>query len=147
MDGLKSGDRALSFSSAEPRLETRRCGEVRQVFASISGYPLAEAGMFALEGIDHIALAVKDVERSVAWYKDVLGLERRYQDAWGSYPAVVGTGTTSIALFPVDGAEPKPSPGRDVLAMRHFAFRTDRANFDLARRELSQRHISFESQH
>jgi catechol 2,3-dioxygenase-like lactoylglutathione lyase family enzyme len=103
--------------------------------------------MFSIEGIDHIALAVKDVERSVAWYKDVLGLERRHEDAWGNYPAMVGIGTTSIALFPVDGAEPKPSPGRDVLAMRHFAFRTDRANFDRARRELSQRGIPFEAQH
>jgi catechol 2,3-dioxygenase-like lactoylglutathione lyase family enzyme len=103
--------------------------------------------MFSLEGLDHIALAVKDVERSVAWYKEVLGLERRYQDAWGSYPAVVGAGTTSIALFPVDGPEPKPRPDSDVLAMRHFAFRTDRANFDLARRELSQRGILLHSEH
>ncbi|HEV7998275.1 MAG TPA: VOC family protein [Planctomycetaceae bacterium] len=103
--------------------------------------------MFALDGIDHVALAVKDVERSVAWYKDVLGLERRYQDAWGSYPAVVGAGTTSIALFPVDGPEPKPCLGSDVLAMRHFAFRTDRANFNLARRELSQRGILLHSEH
>jgi catechol 2,3-dioxygenase-like lactoylglutathione lyase family enzyme len=103
--------------------------------------------MFSVEGIDHIALAVRDVERSVAWYKDVLGLERRYEDAWGNYPAVVGVGTTSIALFPVTGVEPKPSPSRDVLAMRHFAFRTDRANFDSARRELNQRGIPLESQH
>jgi catechol 2,3-dioxygenase-like lactoylglutathione lyase family enzyme len=103
--------------------------------------------MFSIEGIDHIALAVSDVERSVAWYKEVLGLERRYEDAWGSYPAMVGVGTTSIALFPVEGPVAKPSPGRDVLAMRHFAFRADRANFDLARRELSQRGIPLEAQH
>ncbi len=103
--------------------------------------------MFSVEGIDHIALAVRDVERSVAWYKEVLGLERRYEDAWGNYPAVVGVGTTSIALFPVEGTEPKASPGRDVLAMRHFAFRTDRSNFDAARRELARRGISLQSQH
>jgi catechol 2,3-dioxygenase-like lactoylglutathione lyase family enzyme len=103
--------------------------------------------MFSLEGIDHIALAVRDVERSVGWYQEVLGLERRYQDAWGNQPAMVGIGTTSIALFPVEGAQPKHSPGRDVLAMRHFAFRTDRANFDLARHELSKRGIPFEHQH
>jgi catechol 2,3-dioxygenase-like lactoylglutathione lyase family enzyme len=103
--------------------------------------------MFSVEGIDHIALAVKDVERSVAWYKEVLGLERRHEDVWGSYPAMVGVGATSIALFPVEGTEAKPSPGRDVLAMRHFAFRTDRANFDRARRALSQRGIPLEAQH
>jgi catechol 2,3-dioxygenase-like lactoylglutathione lyase family enzyme len=103
--------------------------------------------MFSVEGIDHIALAVKDVERSVVWYKDVLGLERRHEEAWGNYPAMVGVGTTSIALFPVEGAEPKASPDRDVLAMRHFAFRTDRANFDRARRELNERGIRLEAQH
>jgi catechol 2,3-dioxygenase-like lactoylglutathione lyase family enzyme len=102
--------------------------------------------MFSVEGIDHIALAVRDVERSVAWYKDVLGLERRYAEAWGNNPAMVGIGTTSIALFRVEGAAPKPSPSRDVLAMRHFAFRTDRANFDRARRELSQQGIAVEFQ-
>jgi catechol 2,3-dioxygenase-like lactoylglutathione lyase family enzyme len=103
--------------------------------------------MFSVEGIDHIALAVSDVERSVAWYQEVLGLERRYEEAWGNFPAMVGVGLTSIALFPVEGAAAKPSPGRDVLAMRHFAFRTDRANFDLARRELGRRGVRFESQH
>jgi catechol 2,3-dioxygenase-like lactoylglutathione lyase family enzyme len=102
--------------------------------------------MFSVEGIDHIALTVRDVDCSVAWYRDVLGLERRYQDAWGNYPAMVGIGTTSIALFPVEGADPKPSPGRDVLAMRHFAFRTDRKNFDAARSELNQRGIAVEFQ-
>jgi catechol 2,3-dioxygenase-like lactoylglutathione lyase family enzyme len=103
--------------------------------------------MFSLEGIDHIAIAVKDVERSVAWYKEVLGLERRYEEAWGNYPAMVGIGTTAIALFPVEGASAKPSPGRDVLAMRHFAFRADRANFERARLELGRRGLSVEYQH
>ena len=79
--------------------------------------------MFRLEGIDHIAIAVRDVERSAAWYQDVLGLERRYRDAWGDYPAMVGAGTSCVALFAVEGTQPKPTPGRDVLAMRHFGFR------------------------
>jgi catechol 2,3-dioxygenase-like lactoylglutathione lyase family enzyme len=103
--------------------------------------------MFVLEGIDHIALAVKDVDRSVAWYKEVLGLKRRHEEAWGNYPAMVGIGKTCVALFPVEGTKPRPSPGRDVLAMRHFAFRTDRANFERAKAELSQRGIPIESQH
>jgi catechol 2,3-dioxygenase-like lactoylglutathione lyase family enzyme len=103
--------------------------------------------LFSLEGIDHIALAVRDVERSLAWYREVLGLERRYEEAWGNYPAMVGVGKTSIALFPVDGAEPKRSSGSDVLAMRHFAFRTDRANFELAQRDLSERGIPLHLEH
>ncbi len=102
--------------------------------------------MFVLEGIDHIALAVRDVERSVLWYQEVLGLERRFESVWGNYPAVVGVGTTSLALFPVKSADPAPPPGRDVIAMRHFAFRVDRANFDAATTALKERGLTIEFQ-
>ncbi len=90
-----------------------------------------------LEGIDHVALAVRDVRSSAKWYQDVLGLERLYEEAWGDYPAVVGIGGAAIALFPIEGSDPKPRPGRDVLAMRHLAFRADAENFARAQRELT----------
>lgn len=98
---------------------------------------------FALDGIDHVALAVRDVKASVRWYEDVLGLTRRYQEAWGDYPAVVAAGTTALALFPVESRTPQPSPGRNVLAMRHVAFRADAANFAGAKQALARRHITF----
>jgi catechol 2,3-dioxygenase-like lactoylglutathione lyase family enzyme len=56
-----------------------------------------------LESIDHVALAVRDVEASARWYVDVLGLSRLHQDVWGSFPAVVGAGGTALALFPMQG--------------------------------------------
>ena len=89
-----------------------------------------------VEGIDHVALTVRDVARSVGWYQAVLGLERRHADVWGDFPAVVGAGTTSLALFPAPVPEPGPPPGREVLSIRHVAFRVDRATFDRARGEL-----------
>jgi catechol 2,3-dioxygenase-like lactoylglutathione lyase family enzyme len=99
-----------------------------------------------VQGIDHVALLVRDVERSVSWYRDVLGLERRYEEVWGSFPAVVGKGSTSLALFPVDGASPHPPPGRDTICVRHVAFRVDRASFAAARGELARRGIAFDFQ-
>lgn len=101
--------------------------------------------MFEVQGIDHVALAVRDVRRSVRWYQDVLGLERRYQDVWGEYPAVIGAGTTTVALFPAEGT-PRSAPGRDVLGMRHLAFRVDAGNFDRAQLTLRDRGIAFEFQ-
>jgi len=101
---------------------------------------------FKLDGIDHVALSVRDVDRSAAWYCEVLGLERRYENVWGSHPAVVGIGTTSLALFPVTGPVPQPPPGRDVLAMRHLAFRATRAEFGHARAALEARGIAVEHQ-
>jgi catechol 2,3-dioxygenase-like lactoylglutathione lyase family enzyme len=88
--------------------------------------------MFRVEGIDHVALTVRDVARSVAWYRDVLGLERHYEPTWGDFPAVVGAGTTALALFPARAPAPGPPPGRDVLSVRHIAFRVDREMFGRA---------------
>ena len=101
---------------------------------------------FQLDGIDHIALNVRDVEQSVRWYCDVLGLERRHADVWGSHPAVVGIGTTSLALFPVEGPNPRPRPGRDVITMRHIAFRASRRDFDHALAALQARGFTPEIQ-
>lgn len=93
--------------------------------------------MLRLEGIDHVALTVRDLARSVAWYQAVLGLERRYADVWGDFPAVLGVGTTFLALFPAPVPEPAPPPEREVISIRHIAFRVDRAAFDQARGELA----------
>ena len=38
--------------------------------------------MLRVEAMDHIVLLVDDVERSVAWYRDVLGLEPLRYDEW-----------------------------------------------------------------
>jgi catechol 2,3-dioxygenase-like lactoylglutathione lyase family enzyme len=35
-----------------------------------------------VEGLDHVVLVVADVERSVAWYRDRLGLEVLRLDEW-----------------------------------------------------------------
>ena len=53
-----------------------------------------------LEGLDHIALAVSDVEESVKWYLEVLGLERQHEGSWDGIPIFVGKGATGIAFFP-----------------------------------------------
>ena len=102
--------------------------------------------MFRLEGIDHVALTVRDVERSAAWYQEVLGLERRHREVWGSHPAIVGVGTTSLALFPVQGDDPAGPPGRETICVRHVAFRVDRRNFEAARATLGARGIALEEQ-
>ena len=98
--------------------------------------------MVKVEAFDHLVLVCQDVERTLAWYQDVLGLERRYEEVWGDFPAVVGAGTTALALFPTSVAEPTPPPGREVLSVRHIAFRVDRATFDRARGHLEARGIT-----
>ena len=99
--------------------------------------------MFKVQGIDHIGLAVKDVQKSVEWYKELLGMERLYEDVWGNFPGVVGIGDTSVAFFPTDDPN---IPLPDGLPIHHLAFRVDRANFKSAQETLRQKGIDFEFQ-
>lgn len=55
--------------------------------------------MFAIKRIDDVALTVRDVGRSIAWYRDVLGLERRLEQVWGDNPVMMFAGDTALALF------------------------------------------------
>jgi catechol 2,3-dioxygenase-like lactoylglutathione lyase family enzyme len=108
-----------------------------------------------LERIDHVALAVGDVERSARWYIGVLGFERRYDEIWGGYPVFVGKGKAAIALFPARaGGRQGPernsngpiSSSRPPIRMLHLAFRANRKNFLAAQEELKRRGIKFEFQ-
>jgi catechol 2,3-dioxygenase-like lactoylglutathione lyase family enzyme len=96
-----------------------------------------------LEGIDHVALGVRDIERSVKWYIEVLGFERLHEGIWDGVPTFIGRGNTGIALFPASSdAKSTPSSHRE-LRMLHLAFRADRENFLAAQRELEERGIKF----
>ena len=53
-----------------------------------------------LEGIDHVAVGVRDIEQSAKWYIDVLGFERLHEGMWDGVPTFIGKGNTGIALFP-----------------------------------------------
>jgi catechol 2,3-dioxygenase-like lactoylglutathione lyase family enzyme len=99
-----------------------------------------------LEGIDHVAVGVRDIERSAKWYTEVLGFERLYEGAWDGVPTFVGKGKTGIALFPASpDAKSAASTHRD-LRLLHLAFRADRENFLTAQRELEKRGIKFQFQ-
>ena len=106
--------------------------------------------MFPLHTLDHIALAVRDVAASAAWYADVLGLKRVHADVWGDVPTMMAAGNnTMLALFPVKcapGIDPKPPPGKEFIAIRHFAFRTDRAGFEQSQAHLRELEVEFRSE-
>jgi catechol 2,3-dioxygenase-like lactoylglutathione lyase family enzyme len=92
-----------------------------------------------LEGIDHVAFVVPDVEQTAAWYVEVLGFERRYEGSWGGVPAFIGKGTTALALFPRE----QGAGGKQDGPFRHLAMRADRSEFVKAQEELRARGIHF----
>jgi catechol 2,3-dioxygenase-like lactoylglutathione lyase family enzyme len=91
-----------------------------------------------VQGLDHVAFAVGDQERSLEWYRELLGLEREFADVWGDTPAAAMSGGSGLALFKTSGERPH--------GFRHIAFRVDRENFDRARRELPEKGIELEFQ-
>jgi len=93
-----------------------------------------------LDALDHVGLAVSDVGRSIEWYQRVLGLERAYQDAWGSYPAVLVAGGSGVALFPAGGA---PIPPSTFDSLPHVGFRVSAWAYSQARSELQASGVDF----
>jgi catechol 2,3-dioxygenase-like lactoylglutathione lyase family enzyme len=102
--------------------------------------------MFELEGLDHIALAVQDVERSADWYVDVLGFERRFQGMWEGVPVFVARGKTAIALFPGGSGQANPPVSAKPDGTLHLALRANRENFEAAQQDLTRHGIAFHFQ-
>lgn len=79
----------------------------------------------AVRGFDHLAITVSDVDRAVAFYRDVLGGEVLYKDRFddGSFPIVtVVVGGNRINVHPspprVDLVAALPTPGSVDLCFR-----------------------------
>src|SRR5437868_13476082 len=85
--------------------------------------------MFNIESLDHVALSVRDLERSARWYADVLGFKRQHEGMWDGVPLFVGNGAAAIALFPAHDKAGSTSRDRAAVRALHFAFRADRENF------------------
>jgi catechol 2,3-dioxygenase-like lactoylglutathione lyase family enzyme len=90
---------------------------------------------FRTEGLDHVALAVSDLDAAEAFYRDVLGLERVIPE-WDP-PRVLASGGSGVALFPRDD----DVPGGSAPHIPHVAFRVDREAFEAAQADLSERGI------
>ena len=99
--------------------------------------------MFQLQGIDHVALAVRDVGRTAQWFMDVLGFEHRHPGVWDGVPMFIGKGDTALALFPARDNAREPSSRAAHIGMLHLAFRATRQEFEDAQRELKARGIEF----
>ena len=99
--------------------------------------------MFRVNRLDHVALTVRDVQKSVAWYRDVFGLERRHAETWGDYPVMMCAGDTALALFEAKGPVSNALDSRGAAIMRHVAFQVDRVNFVKAQETLRERGIEF----
>lgn len=87
------------------------------------------------QGLDHVAIAVADVERSERFYAEVLGFERAHPE-W-HVPVVMAATGTGVAIFDKD-LHPGDAYGNPEVRILHIAFRVDREGFERAREELAE---------
>jgi catechol 2,3-dioxygenase-like lactoylglutathione lyase family enzyme len=95
--------------------------------------------VFKTESMDHVALAVSDLEASERWYAETLGLERRFEEAWSGPPVMMCVGETCVALFRAREGEPLGTE----KGLRHVAFRVDRPNFEACKEGLGAKGLEF----
>ncbi len=93
--------------------------------------------MITINSFDHVALLVQDIDRSIQWYADLFGMQRRFQDVWTGKrdPVVMVVGNVQLALFQTEG--PLPAHHKN----EHFAVSMTRNQFAQARQELAARNI------
>jgi glyoxylase I family protein len=99
--------------------------------------------------LDHIVLNVSDIERSLKFYTEVLGLQAERVDEFKAgkvgFPSVRINDDTIIDLFPVRGAENKSKPGEKPQGnLNHFCMVVAREDFSgivdyLGRHEIAVR--------
>jgi catechol 2,3-dioxygenase-like lactoylglutathione lyase family enzyme len=100
---------------------------------------------FKIDFLDHVAIRVKNLEKSARWYTDVLGLKRYELPEWGPFPIFLLAGQTGLALFPesTDAAHPEATR---VLSADHFAFRVNKTEYEKAKAYYLDQNIPFKEQ-
>jgi catechol 2,3-dioxygenase-like lactoylglutathione lyase family enzyme len=85
--------------------------------------------------LDHVALRRADPEAAAAWSVSALGLERRFENAFGSSsPVTVGAGECCLSLF-----------AGDAPSFEHLAFEVAIGELDVIAALLRQRGITHRS--
>jgi len=88
----------------------------------------------AIEFLDHVAIRVKDMETSIAWYEKVLGLQKHQLPKWGAHPIFMLSGKSGIALFPAHLHDDTLNPESKNVKIDHFAFNVTNENFEKAKK-------------
>ena len=95
--------------------------------------------MAKLEFLDHVAIRVRDPERSALWYGKVLGLERFQPEDWKPVPIMMLAGNSGIALFHDSDDSVLP----EMKEVMHIAFRVGPDKLDAIKHRLDKHEVNF----
>src|SRR5438093_6012570 len=111
------------------------------------GQVTEENEMFKINAMDHIVLNVPDIDRSLAFYMDVLGLQPerldKFRQGEAPFPSVRISADTVIDLFPMKPGESLGN-GPDLQNLNHFTMVVDAADFEGFQKHLAERGVKIE---
>jgi catechol 2,3-dioxygenase-like lactoylglutathione lyase family enzyme len=99
-----------------------------------------------IDFLDHVAIRVVDINTSVKWYEEVLGLKKYQLPEWGDVPIFILANKSGIALFPTNTADKEIDLKSKNIKIDHFAFNVNKENFEKAKKRYAELNLDFEIQ-
>ena len=99
---------------------------------------------FRLDRLDHVSLNVSDRPASIAWYRDVIGLEQRNEPRQDDWPVFMGEFGRCVALFQAEVES--PARDRESTGLRHVAFMLGKEGLERAQEHLVALGVEFRSE-
>ena len=98
--------------------------------------------MIKIQGIDHVAINVRDIDQAVAFYTKVIGLKITQREP--SKPGVeyfLDAGPSLIGIIQADNTAEKHPFQNEGLGANHFSFRVHARDFDAFIRHLEEHRV------
>jgi catechol 2,3-dioxygenase-like lactoylglutathione lyase family enzyme len=101
---------------------------------------------FNINGLDHIAIRVKNMKVSIDWYSNVLCLTKYKLEKWGEFPVFMLSGKSGVAIFPALSKDEKLNLESKNVKIDHFAFNVSNEDFKKAKGHFNTLNIPFKFQ-
>ena len=101
---------------------------------------------FQISFLDHVAIRVKNMEKSAQWYEEILGLKRYQLPAWGKIPILMLAGKTGVAIFPANLKDVALNKLSKNAKIDHFAFNVTNEDFAKAQQYFTKIGLEYEIQ-